>query len=40
MAEKLMCSNCGAPVTRTGTDTSVACPHCQIVTEFLTATLS
>ena len=34
MAEKLMCSNCGAPVTRTGTETSVACPHCQVVTEF------
>jgi hypothetical protein len=34
MTEKLMCSNCGAPVTRTGTDTSVACPHCQTVTEF------
>jgi len=34
MTEKLMCSNCGAPVTRTGTDTSVACPHCQVVTGF------
>jgi hypothetical protein len=34
MTERLMCSNCGGPVTRTGNETSVTCTHCQTVTEF------
>jgi len=34
MTERLTCSNCGAPVTRQGTETRVTCTHCQNVTEF------
>lgn len=34
MTERLTCSNCGGPVTRTGNETRVTCPHCQNVTEF------
>ena len=34
MTERLNCSNCGAPVTRTGRETRVTCTHCQNVTEF------
>jgi uncharacterized Zn finger protein (UPF0148 family) len=34
MTERMNCSNCGAPVTRTGNEARVACPHCQTVTEF------
>jgi len=34
MPERLSCSNCGAPITRAGTETRGTCTHCQHVTEF------
>jgi len=33
MTERLTCSNCGAPITRSGNETSVTCPHCKTVTD-------
>ena len=33
MTERLTCSNCGAPITRSGNETRVTCPHCQTVTD-------
>jgi hypothetical protein len=34
MTERLTCSNCGGPVTRTGDETHVTCPHCGQATDI------
>jgi hypothetical protein len=34
MTDRVMCSNCGAPVTRQGSESSLPCPHCQVANDF------
>jgi hypothetical protein len=33
MTERLNCGNCGGPLTRAGSESSITCPHCEHATE-------